>query len=648
MIDNPFLSLLTVSIYVLSCYGIGLLTWSITSLYKLEPFKNPNAANIATHFLVGTSVMSFFLTIAGLIGLIVPSFLILILFIGICTLYYKRHYCALILSLTLTHIHSWKNESNFIKIIFTLNIIMALAYAVAAWTFPPIGDAEAFYLVYPKIIAATGWIEPMHGSYYAFSTISLPAELHFASLMVLSDPAAAKLFVFPISIAAIIMLCELIKLCGGNRVACTLACAITLSSTAYNHHIFDGKTDMFAATFGLATIYWLIKSTITERNSAYYVISGIFAGLATLAKFSYIPTLGISVLLITVWQHFSRNTSFRQALLNSSQLFYIFSILGIFALLPWIPQLIKNALLFNAPLAPFIGAETTSGWLKQVWFSDETTRHIIKTYPLALIYGRYPMQGGDMSFLMLAFMPFIFLTPKLNSWRHSILSTVTISGLCAVILWIALMPSIIAPRYILSSLLLLIPIVAISTENALSLTRNHSMLKLTILGATTFALIASAWHITPIKKLLSNNAIQPSHCTIASNYCEAVNLINVDAKPSDRIFFAGYYSYWLNANQLQCRDSNKEYDQISHESNMLSWLTQRGFRYIIVDSDSHDWLNKKIIQTDSSKEFILSVQAFKSVTVYKLKRTTQPETSCVKAQDSKWYIREHLNHDFSH
>jgi len=67
------------------------------------------------------------------------------------------------------------------------------------------GDGAAFYMVLGKIIAYSHRLVPMPG-YERFTMIGLQGELHFAALMVLHSPEAAKLFSWPtISMAGIVL-----------------------------------------------------------------------------------------------------------------------------------------------------------------------------------------------------------------------------------------------------------------------------------------------------------------------------------------------------------------------------------------------------------------------------------------------------------
>ncbi len=83
------------------------------------------------------------------------------------------------------------------------------------------------------------------------------------------------------------------------------------------------------------------------------------------------------------------------------------------ALAMLIPHFIKNALLFGEPFAPFLTLHGQASHItSQRWFSPETTAEIVAVYPLALVFGRYPMMGGTLSPLLLMVAPLVIFLPQ--------------------------------------------------------------------------------------------------------------------------------------------------------------------------------------------------------------------------------------------
>jgi len=492
-------------------------------------------------------------------------------------------------------------------------------------------------------MAATGWLQAMPGPYKLFSTIGLPAELHYTALMIMADLNAAKLFVWPVALAAASLLASITAVCGGGRIARTLSWSMVLTSTTFNHYIFDGKVDLFACAFGLASIYWLVSPSSNGARFLNVALAGLFAGAATVAKFSYIPSLGITLLILLIWHQkmFAKNSDGFSLPINVGQLLTNGGLMAFMAILAWLPQLLKNELLFNAPLAPFVGDVKDGNWLNQTWFSPEVTRHILMTYPLALVFGRYPMQGGGLSLMLLAFAPMVvFLRPP-RLWQTSLLSAVTLSGLLAVLVWMILRPSIIAPRYILTSLLMLMPIVAIGTEKALKHDEGRGILRLGVLFTSLAALGAASWSLLPLPgAILATYRGQDNSCLLASTYCQPMTDLARTLPKGERIFVAGFYAYWLRADQLQCRDSSGESIALEKQEEPVIWLAEQGFSYIVVDSLSHPKIAERMQRATQNGKLMKLHSSSVQLSIYQIATTTSPVSRCIQTAPGRWDIQQ--------
>jgi hypothetical protein len=101
--------------------------------------------------------------------------------------------------------------------------------------------------------------------------------------------------------------------------------------------------------------------------------------------------------------------------------------------------------------------------------------------------------------------------------------------------------------------------------------------------------------------------------------------LNQQAEPGARVFFAGYYSYWMRPDLLQCRDDRSDAGAFAKEPDASSrWATlyTRGFHYVVIDKTSHQamvslldqsmappWLDvTEILKTDELSVLKLSSQ----------------------------------------
>ena len=519
--------------------------------------------------------------------------------------------------------------------------------AIGALLKPPIGDAEAFYMVYPKVIAASQRLVEMPGLYANFSQIGLLGEMHFAALLVLADVHTAKLFVWFVAMATVGMLIALARLAGLGRTGCAFVFLIAATTTAFTNHITDGKIDLFASACGIGAFYWALRSAEgSEREQRVALqIAGVLAGFAVVGKFSYLLAFLPPLFVIISWNFYQR---WRQAGSDASrkvvQPVVSFVTVCVAMMAAAVPHLIKNGVLFAAPLAPFVGMEGTS-WLNQTWFSSADTAWIVATYPAALVFGRYPMQGGNLSFLWLALLPLLLVRPV--TFRNNLpLAQMTVAGLLGMFLWVLLRPSVIAPRYLLATLFLLIPSIALAAERVFTTEARPRILSA---GMVLVALSALAIFTFPHVKL----PLQLIHflrgtfpvCGLASPYCEPLVSLNQQAEPGARVFFAGYYSYWMRPDLLQCRDDRSDAGAFAKEPDASSrWATlyTRGFHYVVIDKTSHQamvslldqsmappWLDvTEILKTDE-----LSVLKLSSLT-----HDPTVELGCIQRSHPAWDV----------
>lgn len=639
---------LTISVaYAGVCLGWGYLLVEAFSRCRIKTatdgrFFDDSSILVASSFLTGAAVISALLTILGLIGQLRSLPLILVLLPGAVGLMLGRKNLHDLMYASLDALRAFRMMPLWLLLIGGLTVLLALSSGIGAWVLPPKGDAAAFYMVYPKIIAATGLLESMHGPFQFFSVIGLPVELHYAALMVLADAHAAKFFMFPIAVSVGVMLGGIVRLCGGGIAAVTLAWAMLFSSYTFHHYVYDGKVDLAAAAFGLAAVYWLLRGTKSRVTVLACGVAGWFAGLATAAKFSYLLVLGVSLTALLAWRLLvsrSQETSLGDSAVSLAR---VSGVMIIAAIVAWLPQLLKNGMLFNAPLAPFLGGQGDANLLSQVWFSSDDTRKILLTYPFALVFGRYPMQGGGLSFLFLAFLPFLIWSSRPTSWRKSMTVAITIAGLSGILAWMLLRPSVIAPRYILASLLLFVPILAIAAEDVLAKKAAPQILRVGTTLTVLSAIAASFWHLLPIPSaIISGIGSKGNTCSLASPECDSFQKLSEIARPGDRLLIASYYPYWLTPAELQCRDTLDEQRGIPDRAHLVHWLQSRGFAYVAVDPTVSRKLAADLQQLAMSNAAdVHELPGGTAVKLYHINSDRPGHVRCVEATPGRWSLQE--------
>lgn len=638
-------SICIVILYSLSCLGIGQLAMSAIRVRYRETTLDFTFVFAVVTFILGQAILAAIWIPIGLMGqfnIIVVMFVILIglipIFIG-CKKYFNLLTSALIFG------WKWLYHTDIAFRVICLGLLgLLLLFLLTALLNGPLGDAEAYYMTYSKVMATSGYLVKMPGAYSSFSQIGMLGELHFTALMTLGLTESSKSIVWPIGISAGLMLTAICAQVGIGKKGQWIAFILLFTSTGFTNHIWDGKVDVFSLPLGLAAIYLIMLEGKASKTNLRLI--GLYSGFAMVAKFSYIPILIPSFFLLLAWKVYvaiGEHLSMRGYILKLSKDCFTIGLWTIFA---WTPHLIKNWVLFDAPLAPFVELDAT---LKDAWFSSETTSWILKTYPLALIFGKYPGQSGNLSFLWLAFLPFVLFLPKTKSFVRSPLVQVTITGVIGVGIWMLLRPSWIAPRYIFISLSLLIPLVARATEQIYEKEMRPYFLRVAIMTATVFALLFVSYpHLknTIIKKMQNSN----NKCELSGDYCESFSNLNSIASSGSRIYFAGYYGYWARPDILQCQFTSEEIKNLKHigsTNKKLIYLIHRGVSYIVIDRLSHSqeaqefgsllipsWLRKELV-LDSEKLIVWKIQSNNS--------NHRDQVKCNDVGSNNWEIHESKN-----
>lgn len=643
-------SLAVTIIYTVANVFLGML------FLHLLGYKKPGIAGenvwvpLASAFMLGLGVVSSLWLLIGLAGWLSPLVVVTLLVVFLAG--GTPRFLALLPDLmnALRDLRRWLQGQDrpMVAVLFVAIAFLGLL-GMGAFIKPPMGDAEAFYMTYPKIMAASERVVEMPGGYADFSRIGLLGEMHFAALIELGGLHAAKLFVWIVALATIVMLLVLGNYVGLGHTGLCFLFLMAVTSSAFTNHTGDGKVDLFGAAVGVGAVYWALRSGEPGRGGPGLRVAGMLAGFGVVAKLSYFVALLPPLFLIVVW-----NAWIPVGQIGTRFMKQLFSLVGpVAAFSSWfaigmVPHIIKNAWLFSAPLAPVMGGGGAS-WVNQTWFSEADTAWILLTYPLALAFGRYPMQSGNLSLLFLAFAPLLFLIPALRTRVKRPLVQITGAAILGTGLWMALRPSVIAPRYLLATLFLFAPVVALAAERTYLDEARPRILSVTMILTTLMALIIVASPLTKLPKYFVD-VIRGTfpECGLASGYCDPLSKLNDRAAQGDRVFFAGYYSYWLRSDLLQCRDNRQdELALVNAGSTDERWATvyARGFRYIVIDKVTHadkwkTWLPATAPSWLEVAEIVSTGElSILSLTARSGASSTPVHVTCVRISPPAWDVR---------
>ena len=532
------------------------------------------------------------------------------------------------------------------------------AAIICLTSYPPMEDAEAFYLSLPRLFASTHRFSMLPG-YTEFCQVGLGSEMHAAVYYSLVAPLydefgaelAAKLNVIPAIGAMCAVLWALTSRVGGDRRAQVLAVAMILSSSMIWMIVLLSKSDLYPALLGIAAIYWLLLAGDLEDRVT-LAMAGLLTGLAVSGKISYLVVMGPMLAVVIAWQTWSRRMRGSGIPLSAGVLLLArrYGALGLWTLLGVAPLVIKNTVVFGQPLAPLVlmGAHPNT-WLHQTWFSPETTRWIVATYPLALIYGKYPMQAGTLSPLCLAFAPMILLSSSRKGERGSESVMLAGAALFSLLLWIILEPSVIAPRYYMPAVVGLIPIVAIAAEKGIR-GRERKILCIAVIVSTIMVLAIDVRSVARnARRGFSYLRATPTDWGREDPVWAALNALNRMAGPGERVYLASYWSLQMRTDLIQCALGEQELKEIKKRkadpAALVAMLQALGIRYIVQDTLTH----ADVIPTwDRLRELSsapkISRQAFgpnDRMVLYTLlpdEEAEPPHVQCVEVEKGIWKL----------
>jgi len=323
------------------------------------------------------------------------------------------------------------------------------------------------------------------------------------------------------------------------------------------------------------------------------LLTGLLSGFAIVAKLSYLVVMVPSIGLLVLWGYFA-NIENQKTMIQSFRSFVGSSIVILAGLiLALTPHLIKNGLLFNNPISP-IGSDGM-GWLNQSWFGTETIHKILLTYPMALTYGSYWAQYGNISPLVLAFLPLSFFLPRPSNLASKPLFMVTLAGLVAVAAWILYSPSVFSPRYILASLFILTLLPAHAAEYVSYHDQRPRLLSFSILILAISTLVLVGLYFLDVVffpgntiKYLKGNLTECERDQIYTRFCIPMEIINDRSEQGDRVYLASSQHYWFRGDLLQCVSSKNDKVFTSAKGDDL-WLElfRGGFTFLLIDTSTH-------------------------------------------------------------
>ncbi len=600
-----FISLFYTLFYSTACLLFGLIFLKVLSPEKNLEEHYPLYTVIASGFLLGQGVLAQIWLLLGLGALFKTSLiwglLILITVAGVVFCKSLFNQLTIYLRNSILHVLSL---SLLWKLIFLSVTAVILLFGLKSFVVPPAGDPEGFYMVLPKIMASSERLAPQP-NFHSFSQIGFSGEMHFAALMSIASPNAAKLFVWITSMALAAILLALCAESGVSFRGYSIALILLFTSVTFTSYITDGNIIIFACAFGLSSYYWALKGT-RKSPASVYILAGLFAGFSIISKLSYLIVIPVGIFLIIVWNHLFRDVDENESLKDRlMRINFVLLIIGLSAFIAISPHFIKNYILFREPFAPLWMLKSTGGMLKEtVKFSPDIRNYLLLTYPLQLVHGRHGAQGGSMSALILAFLPLSIFLKRKDNLLKSTLFQISIIACISVLTWVLVRPTYLYPRLFLATLLLFIPLAALSAENLFISVEKYKILKFIVVFSLFFSLVPVMIRFFPLTRLF--DSAKDRQCALASPYCTPLLFLNDTASMGDRIFFGGYFTYFLRPDLLQCISSSDEqiyYRTLQTQEDKWEYLYKRGFKYLLIQKNTHNNILQSLF-TEAQPEWV--------------------------------------------
>jgi hypothetical protein len=454
------------------------------------------------------------------------------------------------------------------------------AFAVTSFH-PPRGDSVAFYLPWPRIIAHSGRMLPLPG-YEAFSDIWTIAEIHTAAVMATLGDWATRPLAFLHAAVAALLVWGIGRDLGLGPRGRLIAVAMLFTSSAVGLLVWDGKTDLVALPIGLAAMYGAMHLSPRWRWPG-AVATGLLCGFAVAAKLSYLPVLALAVLVLAGFALAGQGAG--RSVRNLAAGLAVLAVIGLAASVAVAPQIAKNWSMSGEPLAPFLYFSGQGIDTEQSWYTAGTTARLLLTYPLALTFGSYWAQHGNLSLLLLALLPLALL--RAGGGASPALRLLTGAALAGLLAWMVTRPSTFAPRYILC--VLVVPFLYAADAAARATLHGPRGVRVLVPLFVIFVLGTTAWSLRPqIRTALAYAGTADIESYDADDTFTVARLLNASAEPGARIAMMNYYRYPLRPDLLECALGVPDLKRITAAGDaMMVGFFRQGADYLVYDLSTH-------------------------------------------------------------
>jgi hypothetical protein len=444
-------------------------------------------------------------------------------------------------------------------------------------------DAAAEYFSHAKIMAVSQLPVFFHPEDRFVVSAFHPSILHTMLIQLFGDQSA-RMLSWVNGVAISLMGLALAKEMGLTRRARLWFLTFLVTTTAFVDLLGDGKIELISTAPILAAVYWMVRG-MQQPSKGAFVLVGLFAGFAIISRpyniFLVSLFIALSLLSQSLIRYRTGSAEFKDFIQSALWILPPLLALGAF-------HLFQNWVWLGSPIAPLTYARglDSSDWQ---WQLDPQNLVIYRLlYPLIVTFSNSPQSLGNISPLVIGFLPFLLVKDvRENVHLSALLKRLTLIATLTLVMWISLSFTVLEIRYVLFLWVILLLPVAQVLESATqhmegSIRRLLPILVIALLAAMNVrTLLISLVAYLPAEQI----RLEDCHDT---NLCAIIETINQPAAPGDRVFVLHAYRYYLRSDLFACSSRVEEYDvlePLARQDAPDFWveLYRRGFRFVMFE-----------------------------------------------------------------
>jgi hypothetical protein len=477
-----------------------------------------------------------------------------------------------------------------LKILEIMTLLILLAPQVVRLMGRPISDALAYYLVQPKLIALTHQLTVNNG-YDAFLQSSAFLEINNAAVFMYTGEIGMRAYLALSGIVLFRVVWEICQQFQISQFATKIVLFLLATSTFITNTLADGKTDNVSTLWFMAAFSIYVLS-LNQWNKKPFVLFGVILSAAVLSKISFL------VLMPALVYFFFIEGGKRPNKKKILAAVCIVTGMG----LPILVNSIKNLIVFSDPLVPFVSRLTNQDTqlFTQEWFSSDNTKWIVISYPLAILFGQYPMQYGNLTPFIFLGLPILFKIKNLDRVDRKKLLNLAVMAASSIFLWVLLKPSVIAPRYISPAFIFLIIVFGFLASKNLLRIQSFKIKMLIATLITGHLIFVNAQAIVTNDLSFYSGSRNPE--SLMYKYVSKI------PKGSGLIFLDTFNASMLDNASLQCSSVVHPFTARNEPtSDRTIWddLYEQGFRFVISDKTTHRSLNEMNMQSGDGSDSVV-------------------------------------------